>query len=189
MKKIFLITILGFMAISTFAQNKIDLTVKWIAAQNRYEVYAKPNFTNATFTWGISQITVVVPESAPDNSLFVTSVNGGGWSNPAVNQVFAPPADSNHDFHAVQSSGQAVAFTANTEILLYHFTFSDGQCRDGVRLFVNGSDPSSSASGMKGGDYSNAIDNGLLVDVYNSNYSNSGTSCSACNITAPELIK
>ena len=189
MKKIFLITILGFMSMASFAQNKIDLTVKWNAAQNRYEVYAKPNFTNATFTWGTSQITVVVPASAPDNSLSLTSVNAGGWSIAASNQIFAPPADLNHDFHAAQSIGQAVAFTANTEILLYYFTFSDGLCRDGVRLFVNGSDPSSSASGMKGGDYSNAIDNGLLVDVYNSNYSNSGTSCLACSITAPELIK
>lgn len=189
MKKIFLITVLGLMSMASFAQNKIDLTVKWNATQSRYEVYAKPNFTNASFTWGTSQITVVVPASAPDNNLSVTSVNAGGWGVDASNRIFAPAADATHDFHAVQSSGQAVALTANTETLLYYFTFSDGQCRDGVRLFVNGSDPSSSASGMKGGDYSNAIDNGLVTDVYNSNYSNSGTSCSTCNITAPELIK
>lgn len=189
MKKVFLITVLGLMSMASFAQNKIDLTVKWNAAQNRYEVYAKPNFTNATFTWGSSQITVVVPASAPDKILNLNSVNAGGWVVSDYNQVFAPVADATHDFHAVQSSGQPVALTANTETLLFYFTFSDGQCRDGVRLFVNGSDPSSSATGMNKSDFSNAIDNGSVTDVYNANYSNTGTSCSTCNITAPELIK
>lgn len=189
MKKIFLFMIFGFMSMASFAQNKIDLTVKWNASQNRYEVYGKPNFTNSAFTLGASQITVVVPASAPDASLTVTPVNGGTWGTAPANQVYAPTADANHDFYAVQTSGQAVALTANTETLLFYFTFTDGQCRNGIRLFVNGSDPSSSASGMKGGDYSNTIDNGLITDVYGANYSNTGTSCSTCSITAPELIK
>lgn len=189
MKKVFFIAILGLLTMTSFAQNKIDLTVKWNNTLNRYEVYAKPNFTDPSFTWGQSQITVVVPTSAPDNILSITSVNAGGWSALANNVVFAPASDINHDFHAVQSSGQPVALTANTETLLYTFTFPDGQCRDGVRLFVNGSDPSSSAAGMNLSDFSNTIDNGALKDLYNVNYSNTGTSCFTCNITAPELIK
>lgn len=189
MKKIFLITVLGLISMASFAQNKIDLTVKWNAAQSRYEVYARPNFTNSSFTWGPSQITVVVPASAPNNSLTVTPQSAGTWGTVLNNQVFAPNADSAHDFYGVQSGGATVALSANTETLLYFFTFPNGQCIDGVRLFVNNSDPSSSASGMNGGDYKNAIDNGLLTDVYNSNYNNTGTSCSTCNITAPELIK
>lgn len=189
MKKIFFTIFLGCSAFISFAQNKIDLTVKWSAAQNRYEVYARPNFTNASFTWGSSQITLVVPAATPNGSITVTPVNAGTWSTISNNQVYAPAADPAHDFYAVLSSGQPVALTNNTETLLFHFTFTDGLCRDGIRLFVNGSDPSSSAAGMKGGDYGNTIDNGLVTEVYGLNYANTGTSCSTCSITAPELIK
>lgn len=188
MKKIVLTTILGFITMSSFGQNKVDLTIKWNLTQNRYEVYAKPNFSNSSFTWGSSQITVVVPSSVPDNALTVSSVNAGGWNALTNNQVFAPSDDPAHDFYAVQSSGQPVVFNANSETLLYTFTFPNGQCVDGVRLFVNGVDPSSTPA-MKGGDYKNTIDNGALEDVYNINYNNTGTVCTTCNITAPELIK
>jgi hypothetical protein len=189
MKKILFLALCGFMSFTSFAQGLIDLTVKWNATQSRYEVYARPNFTSASFTWGPSQVTVVVPATAPDALLTINSVNAGGWSLNTSNQVFAPAASPNNDFNGVQSSGQSVALTANQETLLFTFTFSDGQCRDGVRLFVNSSDRSSSASGMKGGDYKNAIDNGMVADVYNINFNNTGTTCTTCSITAPELIK
>lgn len=189
MKKILFIAVLGLMSLTSFAQGTINLTVKWNTTQSRYEVYAKPTFTSAVFNWGVSQVTVVVPASAPDNLLAITSVNAGGWGLATSNQAFAPAADPNHDFNAVISGGQAVALTSGVETLLFTFTFSDGLCRDGVRLFVNASDPSSSAPGMKGGDYKNAIDNGLVTDVYSANYSNTGTTCSTCSIVAPELIK
>jgi len=189
MKKILFVVALGLMSLTSFAQAIIDLSVKWNSAQSRYEVYARPNFTSASFTWGFSQITVVVPASAPDNLLSINSVNAGGWGLIASSQVFAPAASPNNDFNGIQSSGQPVALTQGQETLLFTFTFADNACRDGVRLFINNSDPSSSAQGMKGGDYKNAIDNGLVTDVYNINYNNTGTSCSACAITAPELIK
>jgi hypothetical protein len=189
MKKILFIAVLGFMTLTSFAQGTIDLTVKWNSTQSRYEVYAKPTFTSASFTWSTSQVTVVVPASAPDNLLNITSVNGGGWGLAASNQAFAPAAAPSHDFNGVISGGQALALTSGVETLLFTFTFSDGLCRDGVRLFINASDPSSSAAGMKGVDYKNAIDNGLVTDVYSANYRNTGTTCSTCNITAPELIK
>jgi len=189
MKKILFLAVLGFMSLTSFAQGTIDLSVKWSSSLSRYEVYAKPSFTKSVFTWGFSQITVVVPASAPDALLSISSVNGGGWGLSSSNQVFAPAAAPSNDFHGVQSSGQPVALTAGQETLLFTFTFNDGVCRDGIRLFVNASDPSSSASGMKGGDYKNAIDNGLVADVYNINYNNTGTTCFTCNITAPELIK
>lgn len=189
MKKILFLAVLGFMSLTSLAQGTIDLSVRWNTTQSRYEVYSRPSFTNAAFTWGFSQVTVVVPASAPDALLSISSVNAGGWGLAASNQVFAPAAAPSNDFHGVQSSGQPVALTAGQETLLFTFTFSDGLCRDGVRLFVNTSDPSSSAAGMKGGDYKNAIDNGLVADVYNANYNNTGTACSTCTIVAPELIK
>ena len=189
MKKILFLAILGFMSLTSFAQGTIDLSVKWNSALSRYEVYARPNFSSSSFTWGISQITVVVPASAPDALLSISSFNGGGWGLAASNQVFAPASSPGNDFNGIQSSGQPVALTQGQETLLFTFTFADYLCRDGVRLFINNSDPASSALGMKGGDYKNAIDNGLVADVYNINYNNAGTSCSACAITAPELIK
>jgi hypothetical protein len=191
MKKNLFIAVLGLISLSSFAQGTIDLTVKWSTTQNRYEVYAKPTFTSAVFTWGSSQVSVVVPAAAPNSSLtIVLNQNAGGWSTP--NQVYAPTADPAHDFHSFLSIGQPTALTAGAETLLFAFTFADGVCRDGIRLFVNSSDPNSTAPGMGGGDFKNAIDNGNAiggVGVYNMNYNNTGTICNACSITAPELIK
>lgn len=187
MKKFFLIAILGIVSFTSFGQGTIDLTVRWSSSLNRYEVYARPTFTNASFTWGTSQVSVVVPASAPNVSLSITSANAGGWST--FNKIYAPSAASTLDFHSVISSGQPVALVTGQEVLLFSFTFPDGTCRDGVRLFVNASDPSSSGAGMQGGDFKNAIDNGLVADVYNVNYNNTGTTCSTCTIVAPELIK
>ncbi len=188
MKKTYLfLTAFILLSISSFAQGTVDLTIKWNATASKYEVYAKPNFTSAAFTWGASQISIVVPAATPDAALTITSSNAGGWTTN--NQIFAPGADTAHDFHSVISSGQNAALTSGQETLLFSFTLSDGLCRDGIRLFVNTSDPSSSAAGMKGGDFKNTIDNGLITDVYGTNYNNTGTSCSTCNITAPELVK
>lgn len=175
------------MSLTSFAQGTIDLTIKWNTSLNRYEVYARPTFTSNAFTWGNSQVSIVVPASAPDASLNITSVNAGGWST--FNKIYAPTAASTLDFYSVISSGQPVSLTAGQETLLFAFTFPDGSCRNGVRLFVNTSDPSSSAAGMQGGDFKNTIDNGLVADVYNANYNNTGTTCSTCIIAAPELIK
>jgi hypothetical protein len=191
MKKILFIAVLGLMSLSSYAQGLIDLTVRWSLTDNRYEVYARPNFTSAAFTWGTSQVSVVVPAAAPDAPLSVVlNQNAGGWGTP--NRVYAPAADATHDFHSFFSSGQAVSLTSGQEILLFAFKFSDALCRDGIRLFVNGSDPSSAAAGMQGGDYTNAIDNANVIGgagVYNMNYNNTGTTCTTCAVIAPELIK
>jgi hypothetical protein len=189
MKKVLLSLIFSFSIVISFAQqNGIQLTVKWSTVNTRYEVYAKPNFTSSSFSWGPSQISVVVPASAPNTPFTITSVGAGVWGNNT--NVYAPTAAPSNDFHSVDSNGGAIALTSGVETLIFAFTFSDGQCRDGVRLFVNGSDPNSSAAGMLGGDYSNTIDYGQISkDAYGSNYNNTGTLCNACNITAPELSK
>lgn len=187
MKKFFIVTILIVLAQVSKAQGTVDLTVRWNSNVNRYEVYGKPSFSSTSFTWGTSQVSVVVPSTAPDITLNIVSSNAGGWST--FNKIYAPSSAPSFDFHSIISSGQPVSLVANQEILLFSFTFPDGLCRNGVRLFVNGSDPSSSAAGMQGGDFKNAIDNGLVMDVYQANYNNTGTNCSTCNIVAPELIK
>jgi hypothetical protein len=105
----------------------------------------------------------------------VTSVNAGAWLDNSL--VYAPAAQPANDFHGVGSNGAPVNLVANTEILLFHFTLPGGGCTDGLRLFVNGSDPNSAAAGMGGGDFGNTIDNGNITDVYVANYNNTGTTC------------
>lgn len=187
MKRFFLSFIFSVIGLLASAQGTIQLTVRWNTTANRYEVFAKPSFTLNNFNWGPSQISVVVPNSAPDASFTVTSIAAGAWSDNS--KVYAPAALSTNDFHGVESNGAQINLTANTESLIFAFTFPDGQCRDGVRLFINNSDPGSSAGGMSGGDFRNSISNALLEDVYLSNYNNTGTLCNPCTIVAPELIK
>lgn len=187
MKKIFLLIAFSVFTLGAMAQGTIQLTVKWNSTSSRYEVFAKPSFTQANFSWGPSQISVVVPSTAPDQSLSVTSIAAGAWVDNS--KVYAPSAQSSNDFHGVESSGATIALTSGQETLIFAFTFPDGQCRDGIRLFVNGSDPGSSATGMGGGDFRNSISNATLQDIYQSNYNNTGTQCNTCNITAPELSK
>ncbi|MFN3851962.1 MAG: hypothetical protein ACK4NY_21170 [Spirosomataceae bacterium] len=187
MKRFFLSFILSVIGLYASAQGTIQLTVRWNTTANRYEVFARPSFTLNNFNWGPSQISVVVPNSAPDASFTITSIAAGAWSDNS--KVYAPPALSTSDFHGVESNGAPINLTANTESLIFAFTFPDGQCRDGIRLFVNNVDPGSSAAGMSGGDFRNSISNALLEDVYLSNYNNTGTLCNPCIIVAPELIK
>jgi hypothetical protein len=153
----------------------IQLTLRYNIPQARYEVYARPDASNPSFTWGTSQISVVTPASVPDMALVVTSVNAGSWIDNS--RIYAPAAQAANDFHGVGSSEAPVNLVANTEILIFHFTLPGGGCTDGLRLFINGTDPNSEAAGMGGGDFSNTIDNGMNTEVYTSNYDNTGTSC------------
>ncbi|MFC4739984.1 Ig-like domain-containing protein, partial [Flavobacterium ponti] len=153
----------------------IDLTLKYNVTLNRYEVFARPDFTQNNFTWGPSQISVVVPASVADAPLQnLTSYNAGTWGDNSI--IYAPTVQPQNDFHGVDSGGALTNLVAGDELLIFSFTINGG-CVPGLRLFNNGVDPDSSQPGMFGGDFSNTIDNGMLTDVYNLNYNNSGTVC------------
>ncbi len=152
----------------------IDLTIRYSAVNSRYEVYARPTFTQTNFTWGPSQITVVTPNMVPDVQLTSTNYAAGAWGDNST--IYTPSAQPQNDFHGFESSGALVNLVANQEVLLFAFTLPTG-CVPGVRLFNNGVDPNSSAPGMGGGDFWNTIDNGNITDVYNINYDNAGTVC------------
>ncbi len=156
-------------------QQLIDLTLKYNAASTRYEVYAKPNFTQNNFTWGPSQISVVVPNSFPDQALLLTSHAAGSWGDNS--KIYAPQANTDFDFHGIDSAGALINFVANQEKLIFSFLSPTGTCEAGLRLFINGSDPSSSAPGMLGGDFSNTISGGNNEDSYGTNYDNGGIVC------------
>jgi hypothetical protein len=185
MKKIILTLVFSISGLLCFAQNDILLTVKWNATGNKYEVYAKPTFSASSFNLGSSQISIVVPNSVPDNSFTVTSVNGGVWADQS--KVYAPIAQPASDFHGISTTGANLSFTNGVESILFTFTLPGGICVDGVRVFNNGTDPSSTASGMNGGDFKNSLEDGSRIERYSSNFNNTGTQCIICNIVAPEL--
>lgn len=180
MKKLLLFSALIVMQLVS-AQQQIDLTIRYSDANSRFEVYARPNFTQNNFTWGPSQISVLVPTSFPDQSLLIVSHAAGSWGDNS--KVYAPAASPNFDFHGVETSGQLTNLVANVEKLLFSFVSPTGGCVTGIRLFINGSDPNSGAPGMGGGDFQNSIDNGSITDIYNTNYNNAGTVCTLSNET------
>ncbi|WP_449528481.1 Ig-like domain-containing protein, partial [Flavobacterium beibuense] len=172
------ILLLGGILFSTqyLHSQQIDLTLKYVSATNMYEVYARPDFTQANFFLaGGSQITVVVPAAVSDGALSITTVDGGPWSDNS--QVYAPGADSASDYHGVATNGSTVDLVANNELLLFRFTLAMG-CVNDVRLYNNSLDPGPSDTGMNGADFGNYVGNVFdLQDYYGVNYNNSGTSC------------
>jgi hypothetical protein len=175
-----------------YSQNVIDLTLRYSVALSRYEVYARPTFTQAQYNWGSSQITVVTPAASVSDSPFtVTSFFGGGWDD--ASQVYAPLSAVGSDFHGISSQGKKVDLVANQELLLFAFTLPLSTCVSGLRLFVNGTDPNSGAAGMRGGDFTNVIYTTSVsqsqINVFQMVYANSGTNCTACNLVAPSLSK
>ena len=189
MKRILLM--IAFFSIGTstiFGQSNVELTLKWNAPLSRYEVYARPGFTQSGFSLGASQVSVVVPSSVADAKLTITPSAGGTWTEEGI-AIYAPTVQPTSDFHPITSAGASTNFTSGVELLLFSFTLPGGLCTDGVRLFVNNSDPSSSAAGMNGSDFKNTLEAGAGIEYYQSNYNNTGTQCNPCNITAPELSK
>ncbi|WP_375447225.1 hypothetical protein [uncultured Fibrella sp.] len=172
------------LSIASLAQT-VDYTLRYNLALSRYEVYAKPNFTQLQYNWGSSQVTIVTPSSLTNVAFTITSVAAGGWGN---NSNAYDVVGS--DFHGVDSNGQKVDLTAGVETLLFTFVLPGGACLPGLRLFVNGADPDSSVAGMNGGDFANTMYSATgLSNLYVQNYANTGTTCTACNLTAPTLSK
>lgn len=162
--------LLGF---STWAQS-LEFTLRYNIPLARYEVYVRPTTTNAAFTWGSSQISIVAPAAVPNSAFTVTPVAAGGWRDNS--RIFAPTVTPAFDYHAIGSTGETTDLEMGVEKLIFYFTISGG-CYDGLRLFINGSDPGSGAPGMAGGDFRNSVVNGLNQQRYLGNYNNVGTTC------------
>jgi len=171
---------------------ELDFNVRFNGDVNAYEVYARPAFTDPFyFIGGGSQLSILLPESAADNALSVTSVNGGLWTDNS--QVYAPAADPDHDFHGVATNGATISLISGVEVLLFRFTITEG-CIPEVRLFENGPspapDPGSSAPGMNGGDFrmffANVFD--PLNNNWRLNYANEGLVCPEAPVVIPNPI-
>ncbi|ADB36244.1 hypothetical protein [Spirosoma linguale] len=196
MKNLFALAFLIMLTINSYGQTDplpslINLTLRYNIAQSRYEVYGRPTFSAANFNWGSAQVSIVAPAGVPNSAFTVTSVAGGGWDD--VSQVYGPSVASAFDFHGIGSPGKKTDLVANQELLLFHFTIPGNTCVAGLRLFINGSDPVATASGMNGGDFTNVIysinTNQQQTSLYQLNYDNTGTTCTTCNLVAATLSK
>jgi hypothetical protein len=182
--------LLFFALISSFSGwSQVRLTLNWNANAARYEVFALSQTTQKNFPIGKARIGVVTPDSAPDSKLNVSSSAAGNWSDSKF--ITKPASAPTNDFHAVESNGGVVQLQANVPLLLFSFTFSDMQCREGVRLYNNGADPAAGAAGLNGLDFSTTLLGAGNVQVYHSNFSNAGTVCMDCPVefTVPKLKK
>lgn len=149
--------ILGSMLISFVAnaQRKLNLTTKYDKEFDRYEVYVKPNFSQKNFTWGPSQISVVLPSNVLVDKLQIRNVDGGTWEDNSVIQ--APEVTPDLSYHGVTSAGNKVDLVEGYESILFYFTLSKNVNSEKVRVFDNETDPKSVAAGMMGGDFRNTI--------------------------------
>ncbi|OIN58098.1 hypothetical protein [Arsenicibacter rosenii] len=146
-----LVVVAWLCSLYAVAQPKIVLRMAFNAEQNRYAVFARPNFSANQFAWGPSQVSVVLPAEVADQSVSARSTNIGVWSDNS--RVFAPEAVPGVDFHGFTTQGGKVDLVAGDEFLLFDFTLPQGYI-EGVRLFDTQKDPSAAKPGMKGGDFS-----------------------------------
>lgn len=89
-------------------------------------------------------------------------------------EIYAPAAQPQSDFYAFSPSLSPSCHYNNLAtgdtIKLFSVRVTPGvNCGDGVRNFTNGVDPSSSAPGMGGGDFSNGMTIGTLRQLYKAN--------------------
>lgn len=168
MKRIKILVLLLTISGVTLAQRGLELTLKYNEISDKYEVYAKPNFTKRDFFLGPSQITLLLPSSVADEKLRILNTDGGAWDDNSI--VYAPAANVTKDFHGISTLGAKVDFVEGNETHLFSFSLSKEMNPSEVYLFENGKDPNSSASGMKGGDFYNSLNDALSDDVYLRNY-------------------
>ncbi|MER0442854.1 hypothetical protein [Emticicia sp. W12TSBA100-4] len=171
MKKI----IVAFLAVTllicvedSYGQKGLELTLKYNSQAEKYEVYAKPNFSQRNFLLGPSQITMVVPSAVSDEKLRIQNSDGGTWEDNSI--VFSPTVNPASDYHGITTLGAKTDFIEGVETMLFSFLLSANINPTEVKLFENEKDPKSSAPGMKGGDFSNTINSALAEEYYIGNY-------------------
>lgn len=150
------------------AQKGLELTLKYNVESDKYEVYAKSNFTKKNFLLGSSQITISLPVSVEDEKLRIYNLDGGAWENNSTS--FAPLANATVDYHAISTLGAKMDLSEGNESLLFYFSLPKNINPSDVKIFENGKDPNSAAFGMKGGDFSNTINDVFADEIYLRNY-------------------
>jgi hypothetical protein len=130
-----------------------------------YEAHAHVMSGSLGFPFTIpfpSNFTIVIPQSFANSPIAATSYQPPSLSWTNSNNVYSPAADPLHDFHMFSISGGGAGqtystFSAGDDILLFTFSIPHSSCEEGIRVFINGTDPDSGAPGMNGLDLSNSL--------------------------------
>jgi len=159
-----ILIIAGFSVSAQVSQVQYDLIYN--TSSGLYEAHAYVTGASLTFPSTIpypSKFSVVVPASISDAPFTVVqSVNPPGMSWSQSNSIYAPAAAPNSDFHAFSIAGGGgnnayPVFSIGTDILLFTFSVPYIGYLEGIRCFVNETDPNSSQSGMNGVDFSQSF--------------------------------
>ncbi|MEP5341915.1 MAG: T9SS type A sorting domain-containing protein [Algibacter sp.] len=188
-KELQILFVLIFTSVSSqiFGQSILTYDLRCSTDGTAYEVYITRNTTAIAplTTAASSRVTLVLPTGSrtvshtDEGNLFYTAL-------PAINN----PGGIGNDYYGFSTSGgQSLigSLTADVPTLWMTFIPSDGVDQD-ARLFINGTDPSSTDAGMNGVDLSNSfftITIAGLSNEYNGN-TNSIINCGG-TLTVEEI--
>lgn len=190
MKKVWFLSLIQLAFLSIVYCQDIDFTLKYNHAENQYEVYALPNFSQEMFfVGGGSQLSLVLPADIPDNRILIETVAGGPWLDNS--QVYKPQTNTTSDFHGIASNGSPIQLEKDVEKLLFTFQLPETVEQKDIRLFENQKDPQSNDKGMAGGDFNNFFACAFTMkDAYRKIYQpNTLTSNPVIKGTIPNLLE
>jgi len=164
--------------------SSINYQVKYDTALCRYDAYFIVNAGSATTaahrTQFNAQFTIIVPTGdslrivESHNPLKVSDGLPNSWSMTSF--VRAPGAQPGSDFYSIVPSLASTSrynlgqVDSGDTIKIFSFTVDNNlQCGSGIRIYENGVDPDSGASGMGGSDFSNGFTMGGIAQLYQAN--------------------
>ena len=173
MKKIILIAFMAAASatMASAAVTSVDYRIDYNPATCQYDVKLVVLAGSATIVTdrfvGTAKLTLVLPTGTvfdPSNNQTAgepkntAGTAGVKWNNS--NYIVAPasaPTNDFVDFNAPTSGTRYSSISGPTTITLFSLSIPSSTCGAGIRLFVNGSDPNSSAAGFGGADLSNSF--------------------------------
>lgn len=175
-KKLQSLTVVLFLIVfSSIHGQNVTYDLRCSADNASYEVYVTRDTDPGTplTNMASTRITLVLPTAATQT---VSHTSEGGITYSALPSISNPGSNGNdyYGFSATGGPSLIGLLTANTPTLWMTFTPSNGTSQD-ARLFVNGTDPGPSDTGMGGVDLSNVfsvITIAGINDEYSGNVSN-----------------
>jgi uncharacterized protein YjdB len=176
-----------FLTHQAFSQvTSVNYQLKYDTVLCRYDAYIIINAGSATTSQQRTQfnaqyslvvptgttLTVVASHMPLQANQTYTGTVPTSWN--ITSSVVAPGAQPESNFYSITPSLSPAAqynnLNSGDTVKIFSFTLSAiTQCGSGIRIYQNGSDPSSSADGMGGSDFSNGFTIGGTQQRYNAN--------------------
>ncbi len=167
----------------------VNYRLKYNPDSCRYEAYVVINSgtattaarraqTNAQYTIIVPQTDSIVNNEITSHAPYQNNFVAGSSTTPLnwnINeQLRAPAAAPGNRFYSITPALSPTSFYNNLspgdEIMLFSFKVSTiTTCGSGIRIFVNGTDPTSSDPGMQNSDWNNGFTLGGITQLYNAN--------------------